>query len=199
MLIKPRHKHVDAQGLIYMPYLHTWNAQSASLLELVLMMSSTFRYFSVFCRVLSRICRRLYFVLSNNTGFYYMQRWSTRFQANKWVCFASWANTCSCFIDCGRIFEFWLRFETLPAHLMDSSICNREASTVIARSSNENINPTNKSTTVLYPPIIGSMPDVALQSESRRELLLAEVTRQIIASVCQTKYYLHGCVGLASL
>ena len=42
MMIKPRHKHVDATGLVYMPYLHSWNVQRSNLVELVSHMSSVF-------------------------------------------------------------------------------------------------------------------------------------------------------------
>jgi ESCRT-I complex subunit TSG101 len=35
MRIKPGHRHVDAMGLIYLPYLNQWNANSSNLAELV--------------------------------------------------------------------------------------------------------------------------------------------------------------------
>ncbi|MES1915517.1 MAG: hypothetical protein MHM6MM_007446 [Cercozoa sp. M6MM] len=41
MSIKARHRHVDTQGLIFLPYLSNWNARS-SLIELVTMISSVF-------------------------------------------------------------------------------------------------------------------------------------------------------------
>jgi len=41
MRIKNGHKHVDMHGMVYLPYLHSWNAQS-SLAELVMYMSLVF-------------------------------------------------------------------------------------------------------------------------------------------------------------
>jgi len=41
MRIKPKHKHVDMQGMVYLPYLSQWNEQS-SLVELLTFMSSVF-------------------------------------------------------------------------------------------------------------------------------------------------------------
>eukprot|EP00457_Paulinella_chromatophora_P005997 gb/GEZN01006015.1/.p1 GENE.gb/GEZN01006015.1/~~gb/GEZN01006015.1/.p1 ORF type:complete len:387 (+),score=80.06 gb/GEZN01006015.1/:86-1246(+) len=41
MFIKPRHQHVDLQGMVYLPYLHAWNTAS-TLGELVTWMQSTF-------------------------------------------------------------------------------------------------------------------------------------------------------------
>eukprot|EP01083_Nonionella_stella_P079460 218062_1 len=42
MSIKPRHKHVDAQGMVYLSYLHQWNRNTSDLINLVAVMSSTF-------------------------------------------------------------------------------------------------------------------------------------------------------------
>uniref|UniRef100_A0A0G4FG61 UEV domain-containing protein n=1 Tax=Chromera velia CCMP2878 TaxID=1169474 RepID=A0A0G4FG61_9ALVE len=42
MKIKPRHKHVDQRGMIYLPYLSSWNQHTSSLTELTTMISSTF-------------------------------------------------------------------------------------------------------------------------------------------------------------
>ncbi|KAJ1469841.1 UEV domain-containing protein, partial [Baffinella frigidus] len=33
MMIKPNHNHVDVQGVVYLPYLHTWNASGSSVIE----------------------------------------------------------------------------------------------------------------------------------------------------------------------
>ncbi len=35
MRVKPGHRHVDAMGLVYLPYLNQWNSQSSNLAELV--------------------------------------------------------------------------------------------------------------------------------------------------------------------
>lgn len=42
MRIKPQHRHVDAQGMIYLPYLSSWNASSSSLIHLVTVLASVF-------------------------------------------------------------------------------------------------------------------------------------------------------------
>ena len=34
MVVKPMHANVDADGLVYMPYLHEWNARTSNLSEL---------------------------------------------------------------------------------------------------------------------------------------------------------------------
>ncbi|CEM25392.1 unnamed protein product [Vitrella brassicaformis CCMP3155] len=42
MAIKPRHKHVDSKGMIYLPYLASWNPSQSTLTELMTIISSTF-------------------------------------------------------------------------------------------------------------------------------------------------------------
>jgi len=42
MMIKPNHQHVGPDGNVYMPYLHEWRAQSHSLVEMVVCVSSLF-------------------------------------------------------------------------------------------------------------------------------------------------------------
>lgn len=42
MVIKPNHKNVDAEGLVYLPYLFNWNPNSSTLRELVLIMCGVF-------------------------------------------------------------------------------------------------------------------------------------------------------------
>jgi ESCRT-I complex subunit TSG101 len=42
MELKPQHKHVDSKGIVYLPYLNQWNAQSSSINELVTFASSVF-------------------------------------------------------------------------------------------------------------------------------------------------------------
>jgi ESCRT-I complex subunit TSG101 len=42
MIIKPRHRHVNSQGLCYLPYLSQWNAQVSNLYELVNNLSAVF-------------------------------------------------------------------------------------------------------------------------------------------------------------
>ena len=42
MRIKDRHKHVDNNGMVYLPYLNQWNASNSQLAELVTVMSSIF-------------------------------------------------------------------------------------------------------------------------------------------------------------
>jgi ESCRT-I complex subunit TSG101 len=42
MIIKPRHKYVDQNGLCYLPYLSKWNAKSSNLYELVNQLSAVF-------------------------------------------------------------------------------------------------------------------------------------------------------------
>lgn len=42
MRIKPGHRHVDAMGLVYLPYLNQWNTNSSNLAELVLSMMTVF-------------------------------------------------------------------------------------------------------------------------------------------------------------
>lgn len=42
MVIKPNHRHVDTQGLVYLPYLHSWTPASSTLQELVSVLCSVF-------------------------------------------------------------------------------------------------------------------------------------------------------------
>ena len=42
MSIKPSHKHVDAEGMVYMPYLHEWNPQTFHLIGLCQNLSAVF-------------------------------------------------------------------------------------------------------------------------------------------------------------
>jgi len=42
MKIKPKHMHVDGQGLVYHPYLHSWKGQQSNLVELVGTLCSVF-------------------------------------------------------------------------------------------------------------------------------------------------------------
>jgi SMC interacting uncharacterized protein involved in chromosome segregation len=42
MIIKPRHKYVDQNGLCYLPYLSQWNAKTSNLYELVNQLSAVF-------------------------------------------------------------------------------------------------------------------------------------------------------------
>lgn len=42
MIIKPKHKHVDSAGMIYMPYLSSWNPTASNLTQLIVIMSKTF-------------------------------------------------------------------------------------------------------------------------------------------------------------
>jgi hypothetical protein len=42
MVIKPNHRHVDTQGLVYMPYLHSWTPASSTLQELTSALSGVF-------------------------------------------------------------------------------------------------------------------------------------------------------------
>jgi ESCRT-I complex subunit TSG101 len=42
MVIKPRHRHVDSSGMCYLPYLSSWNPNSANLVNLVSVMSKIF-------------------------------------------------------------------------------------------------------------------------------------------------------------
>ena len=42
MMIKPNHQHVGPDGNVYMPYLHEWRAQSHSLVEMAVCLSSLF-------------------------------------------------------------------------------------------------------------------------------------------------------------
>ena len=41
MMIKPNHRHVDAQGVVYLPYLHEWSRKS-NLVEMVQAVGSVF-------------------------------------------------------------------------------------------------------------------------------------------------------------
>lgn len=41
MTVKPNHRHVDVQGIVYLPYLHDWNKRS-SLVDMVNALSSVF-------------------------------------------------------------------------------------------------------------------------------------------------------------
>jgi len=42
MALKIPHRHVDTEGLVYLPYLHTWNARSHSLTDLIAHIASVF-------------------------------------------------------------------------------------------------------------------------------------------------------------
>ena len=42
MIIKPNHKQVDTQGLVYLPYLHGWNPSSSSLVDMVTALCQVF-------------------------------------------------------------------------------------------------------------------------------------------------------------
>lgn len=42
MVIKPNHKNVDGEGLVYLPYLFNWNFSSSNLRELVTIMCGVF-------------------------------------------------------------------------------------------------------------------------------------------------------------
>eukprot|EP00824_Muranothrix_gubernata_P003287 TRINITY_DN1402_c0_g1_i1.p1 TRINITY_DN1402_c0_g1~~TRINITY_DN1402_c0_g1_i1.p1 ORF type:complete len:396 (+),score=62.35 TRINITY_DN1402_c0_g1_i1:125-1312(+) len=42
MTIKPRHRHVDSSGLVFLPYLNQWNAQTSNLVNLCGQMSVVF-------------------------------------------------------------------------------------------------------------------------------------------------------------
>eukprot|EP01119_Soliformovum_irregulare_P017478 TRINITY_DN5206_c0_g1_i1.p1 TRINITY_DN5206_c0_g1~~TRINITY_DN5206_c0_g1_i1.p1 ORF type:complete len:258 (-),score=3.25 TRINITY_DN5206_c0_g1_i1:27-800(-) len=42
MIIKPKHRHVDSNGVVYLPYLSTWSASSCNLTALVATMSKVF-------------------------------------------------------------------------------------------------------------------------------------------------------------
>lgn len=42
MYLKENHPHVGSDGMVYMPYLHEWNARTHSLIEMVVAMSSVF-------------------------------------------------------------------------------------------------------------------------------------------------------------
>jgi len=42
MKIKPKHMHVDSQGLIYHPFLHSWKAGQSTLVELIGLLCSVF-------------------------------------------------------------------------------------------------------------------------------------------------------------
>jgi len=42
MIIKPKHRHVDSQGMCYLPYLSTWNPTGSNLTNLITTMSKTF-------------------------------------------------------------------------------------------------------------------------------------------------------------
>lgn len=42
MRIKDKHKHVDMNGLVYLPYLNQWNQKQSNLIELITVMSSIF-------------------------------------------------------------------------------------------------------------------------------------------------------------
>jgi len=35
MVIKPRHKHVDSQGVVYLPYISSWNANTCNIISMV--------------------------------------------------------------------------------------------------------------------------------------------------------------------
>lgn len=42
MIIKPKHRHVDSAGMVYLPYLSTWSPTSCNLLGLVDTVSKVF-------------------------------------------------------------------------------------------------------------------------------------------------------------
>jgi len=42
MYLKENHPHVGSDGMVYMPYLHEWNARTHTLIEMVVAMSSVF-------------------------------------------------------------------------------------------------------------------------------------------------------------
>ena len=44
MIIKPKHKHVDSQGMCYFPYLSSWNPNNCNLYGLVQTMSKVIGY-----------------------------------------------------------------------------------------------------------------------------------------------------------
>jgi hypothetical protein len=41
MTVKPNHRHVDVQGIVYLPYLHSWSKRS-SLIDMITALSSVF-------------------------------------------------------------------------------------------------------------------------------------------------------------
>ena len=43
MMVKPGHRHVDVEGLVYLPYLHDWRASTHNLVELCTVMASIFQ------------------------------------------------------------------------------------------------------------------------------------------------------------
>jgi hypothetical protein len=42
MMIKPTHNHVDVQGIVYLPYLHTWDAKSSNIIGMIQALSAVF-------------------------------------------------------------------------------------------------------------------------------------------------------------
>ena len=42
MIIKPRHRHVDSQGMVYHPYISNWNPQNCNLSGLVVNVAQVF-------------------------------------------------------------------------------------------------------------------------------------------------------------
>jgi len=44
MVIKENHRHVGRDGMVYMPYLHSWNANNSSLVEMTSALSTLFGY-----------------------------------------------------------------------------------------------------------------------------------------------------------
>ena len=42
MMIKEGHKHVGPDGMVYMPYLHSWNSRTHNLIQMVVQMSTLF-------------------------------------------------------------------------------------------------------------------------------------------------------------
>lgn len=42
MILKPGHRHVDRQGLVYMPYLHEWRPHKSNLVNMVISMAGIF-------------------------------------------------------------------------------------------------------------------------------------------------------------
>eukprot|EP00397_Hematodinium_sp_SG-2012_P024260 GEMP01025260.1.p1 GENE.GEMP01025260.1~~GEMP01025260.1.p1 ORF type:complete len:379 (+),score=83.03 GEMP01025260.1:203-1339(+) len=44
MQIKPRHKHVDAKGMVFLPYLNKWNSQGSTCTELIAQITQVFSH-----------------------------------------------------------------------------------------------------------------------------------------------------------
>jgi hypothetical protein len=65
MCVKPKHRHVDTHGMVYLPYLNEWTASRSSLSELTTIMSSVFSgksrsrvfpFFKVVCFSFFSVC-----------------------------------------------------------------------------------------------------------------------------------------------